>query len=87
LNWWKKAASPDYRTMKKLRDWGRTIPDLWTLDFNGLLKGEFPVILRSMLQTLEEAYAYPVDTEFTVNFDVDGRMHIKFAAMPPAADQ
>ncbi|HRW13092.1 MAG TPA: PEP/pyruvate-binding domain-containing protein [Syntrophomonas sp.] len=83
LNWWKKAASPDYRTMKKLRDWGRTIPDLWTLDFNGLLKGEFPVILRSMLQTLEEAYAYPVDTEFTVNFDVDGRMHINLLQCRP----
>lgn len=41
----------------------------WTLDFRHLLnETDFPRVMRKMVQTLEQAYGYPVDTEFTVNF-------------------
>ena len=41
----------------------------WTLDFRHLLhETDFPEVMGKMVQTLEHAYGYPVDTEFAVNF-------------------
>jgi hypothetical protein len=41
----------------------------WILDFENLLnQTTFPVLIRQLLQTLQNAYNYPVDTEFTCNF-------------------
>ncbi|HEX3046952.1 MAG TPA: PEP/pyruvate-binding domain-containing protein [Bacillota bacterium] len=41
----------------------------WNLDFENLLKQtSFPALIQQMLQTLQTAYNYPVDTEFTCNF-------------------
>ncbi|HEX7714812.1 MAG TPA: PEP/pyruvate-binding domain-containing protein [Bacillota bacterium] len=41
----------------------------WVFNFDPLL-GEtpFPRVMQELLQTLQEAYGHPVDTEFTVNF-------------------
>ncbi len=41
----------------------------WVLTFEKLLKNTgFPGDMRKMLRTLEDAYDYPVDVEFTCNF-------------------
>lgn len=41
----------------------------WVLNFDPLLgETQFPRLMQELLQTLQEAYGYPVDTEFTVNF-------------------
>jgi len=39
------------------------------LSFDPLLATDFTGVLRGMLGVLQEAYAHPVDIEFTVNFD------------------
>ncbi len=83
LRWWKSVAVPDHRTMKRLREMGRSVPDLWNLAFDEFLKGEFPPLMQTMLQTLEEAYDYPVDTEFTVNFDLEGKLRINLLQCRP----
>ena len=42
-------------------------------DFNKLLtRTQLPAFARTVLNTLSEAYNYPVDIEFTVNFNQDG---------------
>ena len=42
-------------------------------DFKKMLtKTDFPAFARTVLKTLSEAYDYPVDIEFTVNFNPDG---------------
>lgn len=46
------------------------------LTFDGLLHGtDFVPNMRELLQTLETAYAYPVDIEYTVNFPEDDRRY------------
>lgn len=41
----------------------------WYLSFEALLgQTPFPAVMRRMLHTLQTAYGYPVDTEFTCNF-------------------
>ncbi len=44
-----------------------TVPRLLT--FDPLLETDFTDLLRRMLRVLQDAYAYPVDIEFTVNFN------------------
>jgi hypothetical protein len=46
----------------------------WVLTFDKLLSDTgFSKTMQRMLKTLEDAYQYPVDVEFTVNFDRQGR--------------
>ncbi|HWQ75644.1 MAG TPA: PEP/pyruvate-binding domain-containing protein [Syntrophomonas sp.] len=83
LGWWKTVAAPDYRTIKRFQEMGRKAPDLWILTFDEFLKGQFPVVMGNMLQTLEGAYDYPVDIEFTVNFDSEDAMRINLLQCRP----
>jgi hypothetical protein len=56
----------------------------WFLNFESLLsKTTFPKIMREMLHTLQTAYGYPVDTEFTVNFKPDGNYSINLLQCRP----
>jgi hypothetical protein len=46
---------------------------VWLLTFDWLLsQTRFPELMQKMLKTVESAYRYPVDIEFTVNFDAAG---------------
>jgi hypothetical protein len=69
------------------RDWGnypeeRTIN--WFLSFETLLgQTGFPKVMRDLLQTLQSAYGYPVDTEFTANFRQDGSFHVNLLQCRP----
>jgi pyruvate,water dikinase len=56
----------------------------WVLNFDELLaRTEMAEDLRQMLQILQEAYDYPVDTEFTVNFLPGGRYRINLLQCRP----
>ncbi len=83
LSWWNEAAVPDYETRNRLQQMGRPVPDAWILTFDELLRGEFPSLIRNMLQRVKEAYAYPIDTEFTVNFDSAGSIRINLLQCRP----
>jgi len=64
-------ASLDYQTADYLRELGYTDkPVPYILDFYRLLKEtEFPGLMKEMLATLSKIYDYPVDIEFTANFN------------------
>jgi hypothetical protein len=60
---------------------GRPVP---VLTFERLLEHTpFVGDMRQMLHALHEAYGYPVDTEFTVNFDHEGEYHINLLQCRP----
>ena len=56
----------------------------WLLTCSGLLENTpFAADMRYMLHTIEAAYRYPVDVEFTVNIANDGRMSINLVQCRP----
>jgi hypothetical protein len=73
LPYWGFIASRDQETARRRSELGLTSTDSWILNFDKLLKDTpFAQKMSNMLGTLEEAYAYPVDIEFTINFAGDG---------------
>lgn len=81
---WDLFARPDYQMIRRFRERGRRPKQTpMLLDFPGLLAGEFPEFLRSALRTLQEAYAYPVDVEFTLNALRDGTWRINLVQCRP----
>jgi pyruvate, water dikinase len=59
-------------------------PCPWTITFDRLFADtEFVADMRAMLRTLQDAYNYPVDIEFTVNFLDDGRYRINLVQCRP----
>ena len=70
--------------MGRLRERGKTVTDVWLLTFEHLLtKTDFPQKMQSLLKTLEEAYRYPVDIEFTVNRTTEGISKINLLQCRP----
>jgi len=62
----------------------RPARDSWVLTFDHLLTDtSFARDMREMLEILRDAYACPVDTEFTANFLPDGRCHINLVQCRP----
>lgn len=56
----------------------------WILTFDEMMTNTALVPLMSdMLKTLEKAYRYPVDTEFTVNFSPEGELIINLLQCRP----
>ncbi len=56
----------------------------WVLTFENLLSEQtFVQDMREILQTLRDAYNYPVDVEFTSNFLSDGRCRINIVQCRP----
>jgi len=59
----------DQETMQRLLERGRR-EKLWILTFDNLLTdGFFTPLMQRLLKRLESTYNYPVDIEFTINFD------------------
>jgi hypothetical protein len=57
---------------------------VWLLTFDNLLADiSFTGLMRKMLKTLEEAYQYPVDVEFTINFTAEGTAKIDVVQCRP----
>ena len=62
----------DRETMNRLRERGKPAQQVWLLTFEHLLtRTDFPQRMQKLLKTLERAYQYPVDIEFTVNRNAD----------------
>lgn len=74
----------DSQAAERLRDRGIFDKDAWLLTFDPLLSdSRFPAVMRDMLKMLEDNYDYPVDTEFTVNFDRSGQFQINLVQCRP----
>jgi len=70
---WPRYAVRDREVAQKIADRGGKGQDVWLLTFDWLLaQSRFPELMKKMLKTVETAYRYPVDIEFTVNFDAAG---------------
>lgn len=70
---WQRYAVRDREVAQKIADRGGKGQDVWLLTFDWLLsQTRFPETMQKMLKTVESAYRYPVDIEFTVNFDAAG---------------
>ncbi|MGK2945535.1 MAG: PEP/pyruvate-binding domain-containing protein [Desulfuromonadales bacterium] len=75
---------PDRETMDRLRERGKPAQKVWLLTFEHLLtKTDFPITMQRLLKTLENAYQYPVDIEFTVNNTADGVAKINLLQCRP----
>lgn len=56
----------------------------WLVTFDRLLtETGFAATMRKLLQTLERAYEYPVDVEFTGTYTSDGRLHVNLIQCRP----
>lgn len=72
------------RRARDLRAHGRQAAAPRLLTFDGLLKRtDFVEAMREILRLLHEAYDYPVDIEFTANFDEGGRYKINIVQCRP----
>jgi hypothetical protein len=76
-------GSRDIEASEKMRSLGKN-KDVWLLTFDELLSAtEFPGLMSKMLKRLETVYHYPVDTEFTANFNSDGKIQINLLQCRP----
>ena len=75
----------DMQTERRLREMGihaDRIPPI--VNFKKLLGNtEFPNYMKKLLHVLSEAYHYPVDVEFTVNFDEQGEFKVNLLQCRP----
>ena len=77
-------VSRDYEAEEQMRQIGRDAGPYWLVDFKKLLsETPFVELMRAMLKTLETAYAYPVDVEFTGNYTMDGQLNINLVQCRP----
>ena len=77
------VAGRDPELMRQARG-GQRPPFPWVLTFKPLLAGTpFAGDMRALLTTLQQAYDYPVDVEFTANFLPDGGYRINLVQCRP----
>jgi pyruvate, water dikinase len=77
-------ASRDEELIRRARQAGSEPPFAYTLTFKNLLNNtEFVSNMREMLQVLQSAYDYPVETEFAANFLPDGTHTINLLQCRP----
>ena len=74
----------DTEASDQMRAMGRPVRDFWILTFDELLSTtEFPAVMARMLKTLESVYKYPVDIEFTGNFNLEGKLQVNLLQCRP----
>jgi len=78
-------AGIDYQTMDRLRELGYTNRKTpYILDFRNILKDTvFPGLMKDMLALLSKVYDYPVDIEFTVNFNKNMQFKVNLLQCRP----
>ncbi|OPY87094.1 MAG: phosphoenolpyruvate synthase [Smithella sp. PtaU1.Bin162] len=77
-------AVRDTEAEKYMRSSGRNAKDAWILTFDELLSATpFARVMSKMLKKLEQVYRYPLDIEFTVNFDTEGKAKINLLQCRP----
>jgi len=78
------VAVKDEETSNRMREIGSPYNEAWAINFDEFLsRTNFPVIMQKMMKTIENSYNYPVDIEFTVNFDNDKKFHINLLQCRP----
>lgn len=81
---WRDYAVMDQETMQLIERRGQQKQDVWLLTFDKLFSDQkFSSLMQRMLKSLEEAYDYPVDVEFTVNFTADRQPKINVVQCRP----
>lgn len=81
---WRNYAVQDRETMELIERRGKEKQDVWLLTFDKLFADQqFSSLMQRMLKTLEQAYDYPVDVEFTVNFTEDSCSKINVVQCRP----
>ena len=78
------VATRDYRTERKMKEMGMKARQKWAITFEKLLsKTDFTQTMQKILKTLENYYQYPVDIEFTANFNGDDKPTINIVQCRP----
>lgn len=73
----------DLDAMERMKATGKDI-EVWILTFDELFsKTAFPDLMSKMLKQLEKIYNYPVDIEFTANFNAEGNIQINLLQCRP----
>ena len=76
-------AIKDHEGEEKLKAMGSE-EEAWVITFDGLVsKTSFSRTMQKILKTLEAAYGYPVDIEFTVNFKESGEFQVNLVQCRP----
>ena len=74
----------DEEAAREMRRMGRPQKDIWILTFDSFLtRTSFIDWMKRMLGRLEKAYEYPVDVEFTVNFNQSDQLQINLLQCRP----
>jgi hypothetical protein len=78
-------AGIDYHTQERLWELGYTnIKTPYILNFRNVLKDtKFPSLMKDMLALLSSVYDYPVDIEFTVNFNKNKQFKVNLLQCRP----
>ncbi|GAB1484090.1 hypothetical protein MASR2M78_29070 [Treponema sp.] len=77
-------ATVDTEAAERARELGLDEDAALRLDFKGLFnRTDFVERMRTLLATLEKAYEHPVDVEFTVNADREGKYRINLVQCRP----
>ncbi|MHB8139448.1 MAG: PEP/pyruvate-binding domain-containing protein [Smithellaceae bacterium] len=77
-------ATRDMAASEYLQSQGKHGKDAWILTFDELLTSTpFAKVMSSMLNKLEQVYRYPIDIEFTVNFNAQGKPQINLLQCRP----
>jgi hypothetical protein len=77
-------ATRDMAAAEYLQSVGKQAKDTWILTFDELLENtSFVQTMSKMLKKLEQVYRYPVDIEFTVNFNTQGKPQINLLQCRP----
>ena len=77
-------ATQDTSAADYLRQEGKEAEDIWMITFDKLFSATpFAENISKMLRRLEQVYRYPVDIEFTVNFDAQGKARINLLQCRP----
>ena len=81
---WHRYAVKDYETMELLERRGRKGEDVWRLTFDDFFEEtDFAALMQRLLKTIQKAYDYPVDVEFTANFTTDRIVKINVVQCRP----
>ena len=81
---WSMYGVRDHETSELLRSRTLKKEDIWLLTFERLLtQTDFCPLMQRALKTLEKAYNYPIDIEFTGNIDPQGNMHLGLVQCRP----
>jgi hypothetical protein len=74
----------DFELEKRLRDVKQYKGNEWTVTFDPFFKStDYIETMKEILMNLESSYSYPVDIEFTVNFDHKGEYKINLLQCRP----